>query len=72
LDGAARLADRIREGIERHCIRVSDIAVCVTASIGVAARDLSMSLPDVMLKQADAALYRAKQAGRNRVCAANP
>ena len=39
----------------------------VTVSIGVAASDAKHATPDQVIKAADEALYRAKQAGRNRV-----
>lgn len=39
----------------------------VTVSMGLAQRQRAMS-PEVVLKQADKALYRAKKGGRNRVC----
>lgn len=63
---AARVAERVRAKIERHCAVVDDIAVGVTASLGVAectAQDTVASL----IKRADEAMYRAKRAGGNRV-----
>jgi diguanylate cyclase (GGDEF)-like protein len=42
-------------------------AVLVTVSIGVAERDEKKRRPDHVLKAADQALYRAKNAGRNQV-----
>jgi diguanylate cyclase (GGDEF)-like protein len=42
--------------------------VSVTVSIGVAAPDGSDGTPDQVIKAADAALYRAKRSGRNKLC----
>jgi diguanylate cyclase (GGDEF)-like protein len=39
----------------------------VTLSIGVAAYGRTHATPDDLVAAADAALYRAKKAGRNRV-----
>jgi diguanylate cyclase (GGDEF)-like protein len=41
--------------------------VLVTVSIGVAGREENRRKPDEVVKAADQALYRAKDAGRNRV-----
>jgi PleD family two-component response regulator len=43
--------------------------VAVTVSIGVAEPDESAPRPETVVRAADAALYRAKRAGRNRICA---
>jgi diguanylate cyclase (GGDEF)-like protein len=43
-------------------------AARISASIGVSRYAKEMDGPDVLLMQADLALYRAKDAGRNRVC----
>lgn len=40
---------------------------CITCSIGVAVYDQDGRGLDVLLKRADAAMYAAKKAGRNRV-----
>jgi len=48
-------------------IKTDDGAVKVTVSVGVAELDAEMRGPEDLLKRADAALYEAKQAGRNRV-----
>jgi PleD family two-component response regulator len=45
----------------------ADRALSVTISIGVAQRDPMLTSPGQVLRAADAALYRAKRAGRNRV-----
>ncbi len=42
--------------------------VNVTISIGVAERSEQLDTPEAVLTAADKALYKAKQAGRNRVC----
>jgi diguanylate cyclase (GGDEF)-like protein len=42
----------------------------VTVSIGVAEALVQLEEPDSVIRRADAALYRAKQAGRNRVISA--
>ncbi|GAB3411112.1 sensor domain-containing diguanylate cyclase [Massilia agilis] len=73
---AAVVAGRIRAGVADTPVELAGgQAVPVTVSIGVATLDLDeRSLPletvaQQLLAQADAALYRAKQAGRNRVIA---
>ena len=65
LDEARRVAERLREQVATHVFEDRDTRLRVTISIGlVAARGLSLG---VLLQRADEALYRAKQAGRNRV-----
>ncbi|AVR87492.1 diguanylate cyclase [Thauera aromatica] len=63
LASAAALAERMRASIAAHHI---DSVGCVTASFGVAELGESESR-DEWVARADAALYRAKQGGRNRV-----
>ncbi len=41
----------------------------VTVSIGVAERNDALRAPDAVIKAADQALYKAKDGGRNQVCA---
>jgi len=63
---AFTIAERVRRAISIQPIRTSWDAVTVTASIGIAeARALMNS--DEIIREADSALFRAKQAGRNRV-----
>jgi diguanylate cyclase (GGDEF)-like protein len=66
--GALVVADRIRAAVESASIPVGDQAIRVTSSAGVAAirPDAERGLP-WLIRAADDALYRAKNAGRNRV-----
>jgi diguanylate cyclase (GGDEF)-like protein len=68
LEGAYQLAERLREGIEQHEIPLLDGGgtMHVTASIGVAAFPDSATDPKRLLAIADAALYDAKRAGKNK------
>ena len=56
-----RQADKKRKTKAKNSVRV-------TISIGVAQRNDKLSSPQLVIKAADKALYRAKQKGRNRVC----
>lgn len=55
------------EGIKRRGEGTPEKALSVTVSIGVAAPSGKAKTPQQVIKAADAALYGAKQAGRNRV-----
>ena len=67
--GAAQLAERMREAIESLRIPRQDGQgeVRITASFGVASLPDSASDKASLIAAADAALYRAKRAGKNRV-----
>ena len=60
-------AERLRQGISEIAVDLPDQKLHFTVSIGVARREKGMD-GDHLVKAADAALYRAKQAGKNRVC----
>lgn len=60
-DGAYIYADRIRAAVE------NEFEGKLTVSAGLAGYDDAYATPADMISAADAALYRAKQAGRNRV-----
>jgi diguanylate cyclase (GGDEF)-like protein len=71
-ENAARsISERIRAHIDGMPIPLSDAAdaetISVTVSIGVAALSSSRSSLTELLATADAALYRAKDSGRNQV-----
>ena len=66
-EDAVILAERLRQAIEIiHC-PVQDQEIKVTVSIGVAAYHPDITDIDAMLRNADAAMYQAKNEGRNRV-----
>ncbi|MBN1242248.1 MAG: diguanylate cyclase [Spirochaetales bacterium] len=70
LEGALALAERLRATLELEPVQCLAGPVRVTASFGVAAGvPLSSGWLDQLLGRADEALYRAKEAGRNRVVA---
>lgn len=65
LDEARRVAERLREQVATHVFQEGEQRLRVTVSIGlVTARDVNLA---TLLQQADLALYRAKETGRNRV-----
>lgn len=68
LEGAQRFAERLRESVAGTPVAVpSGPTLAVTCSLGVAERAASDPDHGVLLARADAALYRAKQGGRDRV-----
>jgi diguanylate cyclase (GGDEF)-like protein len=68
LHGAYLLAERVRIGVEslRLPLMVADGEIQVTASLGVAALPESADDQDGLVAAADAAMYDAKRAGKNR------
>ncbi len=69
---AARVAERIRAAIEadRFTPEGSDMALSITVSAGSAVFPGDGRTADTLIEAADRALYRSKEAGRNRVTAA--
>lgn len=69
LDDAMRVAERLRARVEAELVEVAGITVRYTASIGVVCSDQHGYDPLELIVAADAAMYAAKRAGRNRVVA---
>ena len=66
LTGAMRVAERVRIAfLDQRPAEAA--ALDCTLSIGLAEADLSVITVDEWLQRADAAMYRAKAGGRNRV-----
>ena len=63
---AETVAERLRWAIGGHPVELRDGSVHVTVSLGIAWTVRGTS-PEDLLERADAALYRAKAAGRNRL-----
>jgi len=69
--GAMTFAERLRRNVDDHGFRgAEDAELRVTVSIGIAlARGADDVTPEYLLEEADRSLYRAKEAGRNRISA---
>ncbi len=67
--GALQSAERLRQMAESAAVETSAGPIDYTVSIGVASFDGSCANLNDLLGHADQALYAAKQAGRNCVCA---
>jgi diguanylate cyclase (GGDEF)-like protein len=70
-EGVARFAESFRARIDRKAIETPEGMIPVTLSLGVVAlENLHDVKPETLVRVADAALYRAKIAGRNRMALA--
>jgi diguanylate cyclase (GGDEF)-like protein len=68
-DGAAELAERLRRRIRSATVRVGDVVIPISVSIGCAAGVVVG--PDELVQSADNALYLAKANGRDCVVVAS-
>ncbi len=66
--GAVAFAERLRRRVDEHQFGFAGTPIEVTVSVGLAlGRGRDSISSELLLKEADAALYKAKTAGRNRV-----
>ncbi|MFN0199837.1 MAG: GGDEF domain-containing protein, partial [Planctomycetaceae bacterium] len=68
--GATRIADAIRIALETTPIATGKGNIQVTASLGTSTYPDHAQNVEGLIAAADAALYHAKETGRNRVCQA--
>ena len=67
-DGALKLAEKWRRQVEEATFDVGlDDPISARISIGVSTYEPQMKTPEELVAEADAALYRAKGGGRNRI-----
>jgi diguanylate cyclase (GGDEF)-like protein len=68
LEGGIQLAEKLRQGVASTTHNINGERVSVTVSIGLCGGYVANGESwDQLIQEADAALYRAKEAGRNRV-----
>ena len=73
LNEAKIVAERLRKAVENKKINIEEYKIegvkeiSVTISIGVSEYKKNMKDPEMLYKNADSALYNAKESGRNRV-----
>ena len=68
IEGARRVADTLRRELADMPVTWKDETIGITASIGVTMAMPSEIDTEAVISRADAALYRAKNQGRNCVC----
>jgi len=61
------MAERIRASVAGHRIAHKGEQLKVTISLGVAVLEAAATHKDDLIRRADAALYRSKDNGRNRI-----
>jgi diguanylate cyclase (GGDEF)-like protein len=69
VEGTVDFAERVRGRVERECMpeRESFLARRITVSLGIASFSERTRTLDELVRAADAAMYRAKRMGKNRV-----
>jgi two-component system cell cycle response regulator len=72
VEDAKLVGNRIRKAVQDNIITTKEFQGSVTISIGVGVKNSGHESAKDMIKDADEALYAAKEAGRNKVCIASP
>lgn len=72
LEMACSIAERIRQNTAEQHFKIGDFDIAVTVSIGVAIMLATQADKEALIHDADAAMYRAKKSGRNRVVPCAP
>ena len=67
MEMACAIAERIRQNTADQHFHIGDLDISVTVSIGVAIMIPTQADEEALIRDADAAMYCAKEAGRNRV-----
>lgn len=65
---AIKTAERIRTAASAACLSFKEHPIQITLSIGIAQSRHDDITPNDLIARADAALYEAKESGRDRVC----
>jgi len=68
IDSAGIAAERLRKSIEACVCEFEGIRIQCTISLGIAQYSAGQDDLEGLMKRTDKALYRAKDAGRNRIC----
>lgn len=71
IGNAKIFAERLREAIENTVIQVDNLDLYVTVSLGISVSDKGYTDYNQWLNDADQALYRSKERGRNQVTLAD-
>jgi len=66
-ESASKISERVRLSFEKAGVTIANQAIGATVSIGAATCYDAVTSIDALISRADAALYRAKNNGRNRV-----
>ena len=69
IDGAFEIGSRIKDEVKKHNFKIDENHnINITVSVGIATYPDSVGELDALTKEADNALYIAKQTGRDKVC----